>query len=102
MDEIALDVKIAIQVCYATPCESVILALEVPEFASLESAIVSSGILSAFPEIDLTQSKVGIFGKIKSLDVNLRQGDRVEIYRALVADPMEARRRRAIKHSAGV
>jgi putative ubiquitin-RnfH superfamily antitoxin RatB of RatAB toxin-antitoxin module len=99
MSEGVSGTKIKIQVCYAPPGKPFILTLEVPESSSLEQAIVLSGILAAFPEIDLSQSKVGIFGKLKTLDVNLRQGDRVEIYRALVADPMEARRRRAVKHA---
>lgn len=91
--------KIEVQVCYATPEKSVILNLELSLGVTLEQAIIRSGILAMFPEIDLARTKVGIFGKLKSLASDLRSGDRVEIYRALVADPMEARRRRAIKHA---
>ncbi len=58
-------------------------------------AIKESGILQQFPEIDLALNKVGIFGKLARIDTLLRDRDRVEIYRALIADPKEARRRRA-------
>jgi putative ubiquitin-RnfH superfamily antitoxin RatB of RatAB toxin-antitoxin module len=99
MNESVSDSKIDVQVCYAPPNNSMTLSLQVSVPTNVGQAIAISGILSHFPEIDLTKSRVGIFGKISTLDVNLRQGDRVEIYRALVADPMEARRRRAIKHA---
>jgi putative ubiquitin-RnfH superfamily antitoxin RatB of RatAB toxin-antitoxin module len=58
-------------------------------------AIKRSGMLEQFPEIDLGLNKVGIFGKLARTDTMLRDRDRVEIYRALIADPKEARRRRA-------
>ena len=61
----------------------------------MEQAIHASGILEQYPSIDLSINKVGIFGKLTKLDTVLRQKDRVEIYRQLLADPKEARRRRA-------
>ena len=60
-----------------------------------EQAIRQSKIIEQFPEIDLTVNKVGVFGKLASLETALRHMDRVEIYRALIADPKEVRRQRA-------
>lgn len=91
----ALDV----QVCYATPAHQWLLALAVAPGTTLHAAIRQSGLLEHAPEIDLSVWKVGIFGKLRPLDVVLRQGDRVEIYRPLQADPMESRRRRAGKRA---
>lgn len=90
------DVKmITVEVAYARPDKQVILKVSVPENATLEVAMRASGILEQFPEIDLDQNKVGIFGKLAKRDGPLRPGDRVEIYRPLVADPKQARRERA-------
>ena len=88
---------IAIQVCYATNQKTVMLQLVLKKDSTIREAIDVSQILSTCPEIDIDKCKVGIFGKIKSLNSILQQGDRVEIYRPLVADPMEARRRRIAK-----
>jgi putative ubiquitin-RnfH superfamily antitoxin RatB of RatAB toxin-antitoxin module len=84
-----------VEIAYARPDVQVILALDIAEGATVEAAIAQSGILQRFPEIDLTQNKVGIFSKPCRLDQPLRSGDRVEIYRPLIADPKEARRIRA-------
>jgi len=89
--------KMRIEVAYAKPQEQVILALDLTEGATAEAAIRQSGILERFPEIDLAQNTVGIFGKACKLDHPLRPGDRVEIYRPLLADPKESRRKRASK-----
>lgn len=86
---------IAVEVAYALPKEQVILSLEVAAGATLRDAIEQCGLLERFPEIDLQVNKVGIFGKLSGLDVPLRAGDRVEIYRALIADPKQVRRQRA-------
>jgi putative ubiquitin-RnfH superfamily antitoxin RatB of RatAB toxin-antitoxin module len=88
---------IPVEVAYALPAEQVIMRLEVEQGATLRDAIERSGILDQFPEIDLATNKVGVFGKLSKLDAVLRPKDRVEIYRALVADPKEVRRRRAAK-----
>ncbi|MBV8635955.1 MAG: RnfH family protein [Burkholderiaceae bacterium] len=88
-----------VQVCYATPERQWLLALEVMPGTTLHQAIGACGILAEAPEIDLSVWKVGIFGKQKPLDTVLREHDRVEIYRPLTADPMESRRRRAVKRS---
>lgn len=86
-----------VQVCYATPEQQILLALSIPEGTSLQDAILQSGILRQVPEIDLDINRVGIFGRLRPLDTVLRAQDRVEIYRQLVADPKESRRKRATR-----
>jgi len=86
-----------VEVAYARPDVQVILEVDVAQGATAEEAIRASGILDRFPEIDLAQQKVGIFGKVAPLSKDLREWDRVEIYRALIADPKAARRKRAQK-----
>lgn len=90
-----------VEVAYARPDVQVILEVDVPEGATAEEAIRASGILERFPEIDLTKQKVGIFSKVAPLSKELREWDRVEIYRALIADPKAARRQRAQKDKQG-
>lgn len=80
-------------ICYAESDRQLWLRLEVPEACSVEQAIRQSGILARFPEIDLSSQKVGIFGKLVKLDTLLNEGDRVEIYRPIIADPKTVRRR---------
>lgn len=87
-----------IEVAYAKPEEQALLSLDIAEGATAEAAIRASGLLLRFPEIDLANNPVGIFGKQCKLDQILRPGDRVEIYRPLLADPKEARRSRAARH----
>ena len=89
--------ELQIQLCYALPGAPILLELTLPDGSTVKQAIDSSGLLARFPEIDLSVQKVGVFGKLKPLDTVLHDGDRIEIYRALQADPMESRRRRA-KH----
>ncbi|MCP4700669.1 MAG: RnfH family protein [Gammaproteobacteria bacterium] len=84
-----------IEVAHAKPAEQVIISLEVPEGTRVKEAITRSGILGRFPEIDLDRNKLGIFSKPTKPDAVLRHGDRVEIYRPLLADPKEVRRQRA-------
>lgn len=86
-----------IEVAYARPDAQVILSVDVDEGATVNEAIVMSGVLEQFPEIDLDKNKVGIFGKLTKLDEKLREKDRVEIYRPLVADPKASRKKRAAK-----
>ncbi len=92
--------SIMVEVAYATPHEQVILNLNVARGATVQQAVDQSGILTRFPEIDLTVNKVGVFGKAASLDTRLAAGDRVEVYRPLIADPKEARKRRAAEGKA--
>ena len=87
--------QIAVEVAYAKPDEQLILKLEVVAGTTLQQAIEQSGILDRFPEIDPTRLKAGVFGKLKKLDQTLRAGDRVEIYRPLIADPKQVRKQRA-------
>lgn len=84
-----------VEVAYATPEQQVIVALELPENSTVETAIQLSGLLARFPTLEL--SAVGIFGKVCELNQLLQAGDRVEIYRPLIHDPKEARRQRAAK-----
>lgn len=84
-----------VQVCYATPERQLIRDMAVAAGTTLQAAVTLSGLLREVPEIDLTSCRVGVYGKLKALDAVLRDGDRVEIYRPLVADPKESRRRRA-------
>lgn len=93
MDDAAKRVRV--EVAYAKPDVQVIIPLDAAEGITLEEAIKQSGILNQFPEIDLSQNKVGIFGKISKKDQVLRNHDRVEIYRPLIADPKEVRKQRA-------
>jgi putative ubiquitin-RnfH superfamily antitoxin RatB of RatAB toxin-antitoxin module len=82
-----------IGVAYSEPAQQLWLRIEVPEDATVQNAIEQSGILKKFPYIDLAEYKVGIFGKVAELDAALRPGDRVEIYRAITADPATVPRR---------
>jgi putative ubiquitin-RnfH superfamily antitoxin RatB of RatAB toxin-antitoxin module len=86
---------IAIEVAYATAKLQTVLNLTVSSESTVEQAIIESGILKQWPEIDLQKNKVGIFGQLCELDKVLNAGDRVEIYRPLQKDPMEARRQKA-------
>jgi putative ubiquitin-RnfH superfamily antitoxin RatB of RatAB toxin-antitoxin module len=81
-------------VCYADSDRQLWLRMDVPDDSSVEQAIQRSGILKRFPEIDLTTQKVGIFGKLVKLDAPVKEGDRIEIYRPIIADPKTVRRRR--------
>ncbi|MCL6555447.1 MAG: RnfH family protein [Burkholderiales bacterium] len=87
--------EILVEVAYARPDQQVLLPVRLPPGATVEEAIRRSGVLERFPEIDLTRNKVGIWSKLSKLDTPLRDRDRVEIYRPLIADPKEVRRKRA-------
>lgn len=84
-----------VEVAYALPDKQTILALEVEEGTTLKQAIERSGILTQYPQINLKKDRTGIFGKIAKLDTKLREKDRVEIYRPLIADPKQVRKERA-------
>ncbi len=93
----AADGMIRVEVAYARPDRQVVLPLVVPEGTTVDTALRQSEIELQFPEIDLENVKVGIFGKITRRDTVLRPRDRIEIYRPLIADPKEVRRQRAGK-----
>ena len=86
---------IHVEVTYALPEQQPLLQVQVNESATVEDAIKASGLLEKFPEIDLSKNKVGIFSKLVKLGDAVRDKDRVEIYRPLIADPKEVRRKRA-------
>lgn len=86
---------IEVEVAYARPAEQKIIPVKIAAGATVEQAIAQSSVLQQFPEIDLRLNKVGVFGKLCKLTAVLRAGDRVEIYRALLADPKEVRKQRA-------
>ena len=83
-----------VEVAYAKPDIQSLVTIELPEGATVEAAIHASGILKQFPEVKLSQISAGIFGRICQVSDKLTPGDRVEIYRPLVADPRTARRQK--------
>ena len=86
---------ILVEVAYALPAEQVIVKVDVVAGITLREAIEKSGILKRFPEIDLETARVGRWSHVAALDDGVRSGDRIEIYRPLIADPKEMRRQRA-------
>jgi putative ubiquitin-RnfH superfamily antitoxin RatB of RatAB toxin-antitoxin module len=91
------DLNCKIEVVYGTPIKQDILVVDVPENTNVEQAIVLSGILSMYEEIDLTVNSVGVWNKTAKLDTIVNDLDRIEIYRPLIADPKEVRKLRAEK-----
>lgn len=86
---------IHVEIAYALRERQALVAIEIEEGATIEEAILRSGVLADFPEIELKRAKVGIFGRPAALEERVRDGDRVEIYRPLIADPKDMRRRKA-------
>ena len=86
---------INIEVVYALPNEQTLLKRQVAAGTTVAEAVRISGVLDRHPEIDLANNKLGIFGKLTQPDTVLRDKDRIEIYRPLIADPKEVRRKRA-------
>ena len=87
--------RTVIEVAYATPEKQLILECVVEKGTLPRDAVKQSGIAEIFPEIDPDNCDLGIFGKAVPEDYELTEGDRVEIYRPLIADPKEVRRQRA-------
>lgn len=87
--------SIVVEVVYALSENQILQRLDVPEGTTVTQAIALSDITAQFPEIDLTKNKFGIFGKLAKPETILRHQDRVEIYRPLIIDPKDARRKRA-------
>lgn len=96
----AADGMLQVVVCYATDRDEFLRPLQVAPGTTIGAAIEMSGVLEAYPEINLSTQPVGVFAKKKTLDTVLREHDRIEIYRPLVADPKDSRRRRAAKKDA--
>jgi len=92
-----MSARLSIEVCYALANEQTLIAVDLPEGATLQQALDASGILQRYPQIDLGTQKVGVFGKLKPLDTVLADHDRVEIYRPLLVDPKLSRQRRVEK-----
>ena len=93
---------LAVEVVYASPHCQRLVSVSAPVGTRVSEAITASGILREFPEIDLAVNRVGIFGQLARLDELVQDGDRVEIYRPLQAEPKEARRKRVqSKRAAG-
>jgi len=86
-----------VEVAYAKPETQIIIALEVTPGTTAAQAIAQSGMVQRFPELEANDHKFGIFGKVCKPDQPLREGDRVEIYRPLIADPKQVRKERAAK-----
>jgi uncharacterized protein len=91
---------VQVYVSYAVEQREFIRTMQVEQGTTIGQAIEQSGVLEAFPDINLATAPVGIYAKKKTLDTVLRERDRVEIYRPLVADPKDSRRRRAAKKEA--
>ena len=88
--------KIHVEVAYAAEDRQEIISVEIDAGSTIERVIDCSGILEKFPEIDLMRQNVGVFSKQKKLTDLVEEGDRVEIYRPLLIDPKDARRKKAI------
>ena len=89
-----------VEVVYALPDKQSLVSLVVEEGTTIKEAIEASGVLDTYDQIDLTRDKVGIFSKFAKLDTVLRENDRVEIYRPLIADPKKVRKERAAQGKA--
>lgn len=87
--------RINIEVVYALPHEQILLKLRMPQHTTVAEAIKLSGVMEKYPDIDLGRNKLGIYGKLARADAVLRDKDRIEVYRPLLADPKEVRRKRA-------
>jgi putative ubiquitin-RnfH superfamily antitoxin RatB of RatAB toxin-antitoxin module len=87
---------VRVDVAYARPDVQCVVPVEIEPGATAVDAIRASGILERFPEIDLAVNGIGVFGKPCGPERVLKPGERVEIYRPLLADPREARRHRAV------
>lgn len=86
---------IQIEVCYALPAKQEVLQLKLSPGITLKEAVEASGLPAKYPEIDLAKGKFGVWNKLSKPDTVLRDHDRVEIYRPLIADPKEVRKQRA-------
>lgn len=89
-----------VSVAYVGANAQFLRSLAVSAGSPVREAIERSGVLAQFPEIDLDVNKIGVFGRQVKLDRILEEGDRVEIYRPLIADPKVARQRRAEESNA--
>ncbi len=93
--EVLNDAPLQIEIAYAEPQRAIIKSLRLPAGACVADALRLAALDPEFSAVDIANSAIGIFGKVSRRDQSLRQGDRIEIYRPLSADPKEARRARA-------
>lgn len=89
--------NLSVEVIYALPEKQFLLPVKITDGATIEDVIIASGILSLRADIDLKKNKVGIYSRPVKLNDLVQDGDRIEIYRPLIADPKELRRKRAEK-----
>ncbi|KGJ96399.1 RnfH family protein [Colwellia psychrerythraea] len=89
--------KVTIEVVYGVPHKQKILTLLVDDACTVEQAIIESGVITLFPEIDLQINKVGVWNRAVKLSETVNDLDRIEVYRPLIADPKDVRKRRAEK-----
>lgn len=87
--------RIRVEVVYALPYEQRVVSLEVLPRTTVAQAIELSGLVARYPELDLRRDRIGVYGRRVKLTDCVRDRDRIEIYRPLIADPREARRKRA-------
>jgi len=92
--------RISVSVVYALPAGATEIELDLPAGSGVADALALSGIGARHPDIDLAAVEVGVYGVRVALDTKLSDGDRVEIYRPLQADPKDLRRRRAVRRRA--
>lgn len=97
MNAVENNKKIQIEVSYGLAHKQKLLSLHVNEGITVEQAIIESGIIALFSEIDLKKNKVGVWNKAVKLSDIVQDLDRIEVYRPLIADPKEVRKRRAEK-----
>lgn len=90
--------KIKVEVVYAYPDKFFLKKIELDQVLSVQNVILQSGVLEKYTEIDLRENKVGVFSRTIKLTDMVEDGDRIEIYRPLIADPKEMRRKRAEKN----
>lgn len=84
-----------IEVVYARAEQAELVRLDLPEGSTVQQAVEASGLLAKYPEIDFKKNKFGVYAKLAKPEAVLRDRDRVEIYRPLIADPKEVRKQRA-------
>lgn len=90
-----MNAQIRVEVVYGRSDRQKVVVLSLPEGTTVQQAVERSNLLAEFPEIDLAKNKLGIWNKLVKADATVRDNDRVEIYRTLIADPKEVRRQRA-------
>ena len=95
--EVSAQEQFVIEVVYGTPTRQEIISCVIDADSTVEQAVIASGIIEVFPEIDLSVNKVGIWNRVAKLTDIVKDLDRIEVYRPLLADPKEVRKRRAEK-----